>query len=93
MDAVEAERAGLACRIVPVAELLPEAMKTAKTISEMSLPAAMMVKEAVHRADEGSLTEGLRFEQRLFHSLFALADQTEGMAAFVEKRPARFQHR
>ncbi len=93
MDAAEAERAGLASRIVPAAELIEEALKTAETIASMSLPAAMMVKEAVNRADQLSLTEGLRHERRVFHAMFALEDQKEGMAAFVEKRPADFKHR
>jgi len=93
MDAAEAERSGLASRVVPLDDLAGEALKTARSIAGMSLPAAMMVKEAVNRADEVSLAEGLRFERRLFHSLFALADQKEGMAAFVEKRKADFKHR
>jgi enoyl-CoA hydratase len=92
MDAVEAERAGLVARIVPAAELLAEALKTAETIASMSLPSLMMVKESVARAEETTLTEGLRFERRLFHSLFATEDQKEGMTAFVEKRPAIFRH-
>ncbi|PWE54214.1 enoyl-CoA hydratase [Metarhizobium album] len=93
MDAQEAERAGLVSRIVPATELVDEALKTAATIAAMSLPAAMMVKEAVNRADQVPLSEGLRFERRLFHSMFALEDQKEGMAAFVEKRKADFKHR
>jgi enoyl-CoA hydratase len=93
MDAAEAERAGLVSRIVPVGALLEDALKTAETIASMSLPATMMVKEAINRADETSLSEGLRFERRLFHAMFALEDQKEGMAAFVEKRPAEFKHR
>jgi len=93
MDAAEAERAGLAARVVPAAELLDEALKAAETIASMSLPAVMMAKEAVARAEQTSLSEGLRFERRLFHSLFATEDQKEGMAAFVEKRPANFRHR
>jgi enoyl-CoA hydratase len=93
MDAVEAERSGLVARIVPAAELLAEALKTAETIASMSLPALMMVKEAVRRASETTLAEGLRFERRVFHSLFATEDQKEGMTAFVEKRAAVFQHR
>lgn len=93
MDAVEAERAGLVARIVPAAELLDEALKTAATIAAMSLPAAMMVKEAVNQAEETLLTEGLRFERRVFHSLFAFDDQKEGMAAFSERRPPKFTHR
>ena len=90
MDAVEAERSGLVSRIVPVAELLSEALKTAETIAAMSLPIAMMTKESVNRAYETTLAEGIRFERRVFHAMFATADQKEGMTAFVEKRPARF---
>ncbi len=92
MRAEEAERAGLVSRIVPLAELQAEAMKTAETIAAMSLPVAMMAKESVNRAYETSLSEGVRFERRLFHSQFALADQTEGMRAFVEKRKPAFRH-
>jgi enoyl-CoA hydratase len=92
MGAEEAERAGLVARIVPAADLLDDAMKTAATIASMSRPVAMMTKEAVDRADETNLTEGVRFERRVFHALFALADQKEGMKAFVEKRPAAFVH-
>jgi enoyl-CoA hydratase len=90
MDAVEAERSGLVARVVPVAELLADAMKTAETIASMPKMAAMMTKEALNRTYEVSLREGLLFERRLFHSMFATADQKEGMAAFVEKRPANF---
>jgi enoyl-CoA hydratase len=93
MDAAEAERAGLVSRVVPVADLLNDAMKTAETIAEMSLPIAMMTKESVNRSYETTLAEGVRFERRLFHSMFATADQKEGMAAFVEKRKAKFEHR
>ncbi len=93
MDADEAERAGLVSRILPASELLEDAIRTADTIASMSLPAAMMVKEAVNRADQLSLAEGLRHERRVFHAMFALDDQKEGMAAFVEKRPAEFKHR
>jgi enoyl-CoA hydratase len=92
MDAVEAERAGLVARIVPAADLLEDALATAATIAGMSLPVAMMVKEAVNRAFETTLTEGIRFERRTFHAGFALHDQKEGMAAFAEKRPAAFTH-
>ena len=92
MDAVEAERAGLVARVVPAAELMAEAMSVAETIAGMSRPVAMMTKEAVDRADETALAEGVRFERRVFHALFALADQKEGMAAFVEKRPPAFDH-
>ncbi|GJD95574.1 enoyl-CoA hydratase [Methylobacterium iners] len=93
MDAAEAERAGLVSRIVPADQLLAEAMRTAETIAGMSLPIAMMNKEAVNRAYETTLSEGVRFERRVFHATFATQDQKEGMAAFVEKRPAAFKHR
>jgi len=93
MDAQEAERAGLVSRVVPAASLLEDALAAAKTIAEFSLPAVMMAKEAVQRAYEAPLAEGLLFERRLFHSLFATADQKEGMNAFIEKRPPRFGHR
>ena len=93
MDAAEAERCGLVSRVVPAGELVDEAMKAAARIAEFSLPAAMMVKEAVNRAFETTLGEGLRFERRLFHSLFAFEDQKEGMAAFAEKRPPKFKNR
>jgi enoyl-CoA hydratase len=93
MDAVEAERAGLVARIVPAAELVNEAMKAAASIAAMSLPSVMVAKEAVNRAFEVSLAEGVQFERRVFHSLFATEDQKEGMAAFVEKRPAKFKNR
>ena len=92
MGAEEAERAGLVARIVPAADLLDDALKTAATIASMSRPVAMMTKEAVDRADETNLAEGVRFERRVFHALFALADQKEGMKAFVEKRPPNFKH-
>jgi enoyl-CoA hydratase len=92
MDAVEAERANLVARVVPAASLLDEAMKTAETIASMSLPVAMMTKETINRAYETSLAEGIRFERRVFHSQFALADQKEGMAAFAEKRKPGFTH-
>jgi enoyl-CoA hydratase len=93
MDAAEAERAGLVSRVVPTEKLLEEALAAAARIAEFSLPAVMMAKEAVNRAFETTLSEGLRFEKRLFHSLFALDDQKEGMAAFVEKRKANFANR
>jgi len=80
-------------RVVPAASLLEEALAAAKTIADFSLPAVMMAKEAVQRAYEAPLAEGLLFERRLFHSLFATADQKEGMNAFIEKRPPRFGHR
>ncbi len=93
MDAAEAERAGLVSRIVPLADLLNEAMKAAETIADMSAPIAMMTKETINRAYETTLAEGVRFERRVFHSMFATADQKEGMAAFIEKRKAKFEHR
>jgi len=93
MDAQEAERAGLVSRIVPAADLVDEAIKTAKIIADLSRPAVMMAKEAVNRAYETTLAEGVRFERRLFHSAFATEDQKEGMAAFTEKRQPRFKHR
>ncbi|HEU4363230.1 MAG TPA: enoyl-CoA hydratase [Mycobacterium sp.] len=93
IDAAEAERSGLVSRVVPADELLTEAKAVATTISQMSLSAARMAKEAVNRAFESTLAEGLLYERRLFHSTFATADQTEGMAAFTEKRPPNFTHR
>ncbi|MFZ5691332.1 MAG: enoyl-CoA hydratase [Pseudomonadota bacterium] len=93
MDAAEAERSGLVARVVPAASLMDETMKIANTIASMSLPAVMMAKEAVNRSFETTLAEGVLFERRVFHSLFATADQKEGMAAFVEKRPAKFEHK
>lgn len=93
MDAVEAERAGLVSRIVPVAELIEEAMKTAELIAGMSLPAVMMTKECINRALETSLAEGLLFERRTFHAVFATEDQKEGMEAFVGKRAPDLKHR
>ncbi len=93
MDAVEAERIGLVSRIVPADALLAEAEAVASTIAEKSLPGTLTIKESVNRAYETGLSEGLRFERRVFHALFATSDQKEGMAAFVEKRPAHFTHR
>lgn len=93
MDAAEAERAGLVSRVLPADTLLDEAIAAAATIAEFSLPAVMMVKESVNRAYETTLAEGVHFERRLFHSLFATEDQKEGMAAFVEKRKPVFKHR
>ena len=93
MDAAEAERAGLVARVVPAAELVAEALKVAERIAGFGRPSVMMAKEAVNRALETSLTEGVRFERRLFHSLFATEDQKEGMAAFVEKRPPQFKNK
>jgi enoyl-CoA hydratase len=90
MDAEEAERAGLVSRIVPAANLLEEALKIAEIIAAKSLPSLMMTKEAVDRAFEASLAEGLRFERRMFQAMFATHDQKEGMAAFVEKRDPKF---
>jgi enoyl-CoA hydratase len=93
IDAAEAERAGLVARVVPAAELMNEAMKVAETIAAMALPAVIAAKEAVNRANESALAEGLRFERRMFHALFSTHDQKEGMAAFAEKRKPRFEHR
>ncbi len=93
MDAAEAERSGLVSRVVPAAELVAEALKAADKIAGFSLPAVMMVKEAVNRSYETTLTEGLRFERRVFHSMFALEDQKEGMAAFAGKRKPDFRNR
>ena len=92
MDAAEAERAGLVSRVVAADKLVEEALSAAETIASFSLPVVMMIKESVNRAFEGSLNEGLLFERRVFHSAFALNDQKEGMAAFVEKRKAKFSH-
>jgi len=93
MDAAEAERCGLVSRVVPNAKLMEEALKLAAQIAAMSRPAALAGKEAVNRAFETSLAEGVRFERRLFHALFATEDQKEGMAAFVEKRKPAFKNR
>ena len=93
MDAQEAERAGLVARVVPLQNLLDEAVKVATTIAAMSLPSVLAAKEAVNRAFETSLAEGVRFERRVFHSLFATHDQKEGMAAFIEKRPPKFENK
>ncbi|MGH9393853.1 MAG: enoyl-CoA hydratase [Terriglobales bacterium] len=93
IDAHEAERCGLVSRVLPAAELLPEAMKVAAKIAAMSLPAVMMIKEAVNAAFEMPLAEGLRFERRGFQSTFATEDRREGMAAFAEKRKPSFKHR
>jgi enoyl-CoA hydratase len=92
MDAAEAERAGLVSRVVPAAELLGEVVKVAERVAQMSRPVAMMVKESVNRAYETTLAEGVRFERRLFHSSFAVADRKEGMAAFIEKRKPAFRN-
>jgi enoyl-CoA hydratase len=93
MDAAEAERGGLVSRVVPPAELLDEALKVAGKIASMSRPAVMMAKEAINRAYETTLAEGVRFERRLFHSTFATEDQKEGMAAFIEKRKPVYKNR
>jgi enoyl-CoA hydratase len=93
MDAAEAERSGLVSRVVPAASLIEEALKTAETIASMSRAAVYAAKESVNRAYETTLAEGVRFERRLFHSLFATEDQKEGMKAFVEKRPAEFKNK
>ncbi len=93
MDAAEAERAGLVSRVVPSDKLMDEAMAVAEKIASYSLPVTMMVKEAINRAYESSLAEGVHFERRLFHAAFALEDQKEGMAAFVAKRKPVFRHR
>ena len=93
MDAQEAERAGLVSRVVPLDKLQAEAMAVAQKIAGYSLPVAMMIKESINRAYETALSEGVRFERRLFQSQFALEDQKEGMAAFVEKRKPDFKHR
>ena len=90
MDAAEAERCGLASRVVPAADLIEDAVKTAQTIADMSLTAAMVMKEAIDQAYELPLASGLTFERRVFQALFSTQDQKEGMAAFVEKRPAQF---
>lgn len=91
IDAVEAERCGIVARIVPSDELLDEALKVAAVIADKSLPIAMMIKESVNRAFEVNLSEGVRFERRVFHAAFATQDQKEGMAAFIGKRAAAFQ--
>jgi enoyl-CoA hydratase len=93
MDAAEAERSGLVTRVVPADRLIDEALRTAQTIASMSRPAVMMTKETINRAYETTLAEGIRFERRVFHSMFALEDQKEGMTAFVEKRSPAFKHR
>ncbi len=93
MKADEAERSGLVARVVPAATLMEEAMKAADKIASFSQPIAAMAKESVHRSFETTLTEGLRFERRVFHSMFATEDQKEGMAAFAEKRKPAFRDR
>ena len=93
MDAQEAERAGLVSRVVPLDKLMEEALAVAARIAGCSLPVVMMIKESVNRAYETTLSEGVLFERRLFHSQFALEDQKEGMAAFLEKRKPTFKHK
>jgi enoyl-CoA hydratase len=92
MDATEAERAGLVSRVVPLEKLMDEALGAALTICGFGLPSVMAAKEAVNRAFEGGLSDGVMFERRLFHALFATEDQKEGMDAFVNKRKAAFKH-
>jgi enoyl-CoA hydratase len=92
MDAAEAERSGLVSRVVPADKLMDEALAAAATISEMSLPVAMMIKESINRAYETTLSEGVLFERRMFHGTFGTEDQKEGMAAFMEKRLPRFKN-
>ncbi len=93
MDATEAERSGLVARVYPAAQLMSETMAIAQTIAAMPLLTLMMVKESVNAAYETTLAEGIRFERRLFHACFGTEDQKEGMAAFLEKRPAQFKNR
>ena len=93
MDAQEAERSGLVSRIVPTAELVDEAIKVADRIGDMSQPIVLMAKEAVNRAYESTMAEGILFERRVFHATFATEDQKEGMAAFAEKRQPDFKNR
>jgi enoyl-CoA hydratase/carnithine racemase len=93
MDAAEAERSGLVSRVIPADKLLDEALAVAAKIAEKSALAVMATKEAVNRAYETPLSEGIRFERRLFHALFATEDQKEGMEAFVDKRQAQFKDR
>ena len=93
MDAAEAERCGLVSRVVPLADLMNDAIATAEKIAGMSLPATMVAKEAVNRAFETTLSEGVRFERRTFHATFAFEDRAEGMAAFADKRKPNWKHR
>ena len=93
MDAREAEAAGLVSRVVPIEKLLEDALATAEKVASFSLPVVMMIKECVNQSFESTLNEGMLFERRMFHSSFALEDQKEGMAAFLEKRAAVFSHR
>ena len=93
IDATEAERAGIVARIVPAADLVAEAVKTAERIASFSRQTVMMIKESVNRAYETTLAEGIRFERRLFQAAFATEDQKEGMAAFADKRKPAFKNR
>ncbi|MFZ0101191.1 MAG: enoyl-CoA hydratase [Pseudolabrys sp.] len=93
MDAAEAEKSGLVARLVSPEKLMEEAMKVAETIANMSLPSVLAAKEAVNRAFEGGLSEGMAFERRIFHSLFATEDQKEGMKAFIEKRTPKWKNK
>jgi enoyl-CoA hydratase len=93
MDAAEAEKSGLVARVVSPANLMNEAMKVAETIANMSLPSVLAGKEAVNRAFESGLSEGITFERRIFHSLFATEDQKEGMKAFIDKRPPKWKNK
>ena len=93
MDAEEAERSGLVSRVVAAADLMEDALKTAARIASMSRPITMMAKESVNRAYETTLSEGVLFERRTFHSVFATEDQSEGMSAFIEKRKPDFKNR
>ena len=93
IDAAEAERLGLVARVVATESLMEEAIKSARTIAAMPRAATLLAKECVNRAQESSLSDGVRFERRAFHALFATEDQKEGMAAFVEKRKPRFRNR
>jgi len=93
MDAAEAERSGLVSRVVPAERLMDEALAAAERIAEFSLPSVMMAKESINRAYEAPLAEGILFERREFHALFATEDQKEGMAAFIEKRKPNFKHK
>ena len=93
MDAEEAERCGLVSRVVPVSSLMNETLEAAEKIANFSAPSTAFIKESVNRAYEGALSEGIIFERRLFHSLFSTDDQSEGMRAFIEKRPAKFRNK
>ena len=93
MDASEAERCGLVSRVVPLDLLISDVLKTAQRICDLSLPTIMMAKECVNRAYETTLTEGVRFERRLFHSAFATEDKSEGMKAFIDKRKPNFKNK